>query len=354
MFRLPTLSLVAVAFAAGLLPAQNKQVVLPKAFENGGDARTLVPLAEQPMRYQQTISAAKMTEQIGGPVRLRGISFRSKVAMQASVQIELDVTISTYSGAVLNGIFSRNLQPDATVVVPKQKVTLPVSTGGWDLSLPFAQDWTWDGKSGVIFDIRLYGNGNQNRQFFYWWDSIAPNAGTGVDAHYALGANAQRATTSFRGRGLVTRFDYQDGVVLNYGDGCRGQGGFTPEISALGLPSVGNQGFRINLQKARPSTAAIMLWGGSDSTWGAFKLPFDLVNVGIPNCKLLAEPLDLIAAKTVGGSPGTGVGSVPFAIPASGLFVGINLYMQWMVVDDTNNASIDLVFSDAMRVVIGG
>lgn len=356
MIRISAFSLCALALTAAVLPAQNKQAVVPKAYEAGGDDRTLVPLSEQPMRYQQSITGAKILEQIKGPVRLRGISFRTKGAgMTTGVQIEVDVVISSFVGGTLSGIFSRNLQSDATLVVPKQKINLPrPSTGGWDLNLAFSRDWTWDGKSDLVFDIRVYSNGNQNRQFFYWWDSIAPRRDTGVNAHFALGANASRSTTALNGRGLVMRLDYQDGAVLKYGKGCRGQGGFIPEISPLGLPTVGNQGFRVNLQKARPSTGAVMLWGGSDSQWGPLKLPFDTVAIGVPNCQLLAEPLALIGARTVGGSPGAGIASAAFPIPPSGLFVGVNLYMQWMVIDNSNNAALDLVFSDAMRVIIGG
>lgn len=349
-----TTALAFVALPGADLVAQNKTAIIPKKYAAAGSARTLVPFSEQPMRYQQTLTGKVMAEQIASPVRLRGISFRTKNANDAGVQIEVQIVISSYGGRVLNGIFDRNLGADAAIVVPKTKINLPTSRGGWaDLQLPFSQDWIWDGKSDVILDIRIYSNGNQNRQFFYWWDSIAPDFAAGVNAQYALGANSSTARVPLTNQGLVVRFDYQEGLVLNYGAGCKGQGGFVPKISTLGLPTVGNTGFRINVSNARPNTGAILMWGVSDTAWGPIKLPFALVNIGIPNCTLLAEPLDIIGTGTVGGSPGSGIGSVAFPIPASAIFLGLNLYMQWGVVDDTNNAALDLVFSDAARVIIG-
>ena len=236
--------------ASSGLSAQNKKGIVPAKFKAGGNARTLVPFAEQPLHYQQTISGVELAKVIKSPVRLRGLEFRTKNSGNQGVQITVQVVISTYRGRVLNGVFSRNLQPDAQVVVPRTKLVLPTSTGGWDLNLPFVKDWVWNGKDDVIIDVRIYGNGNQNKQFFYWFDSIGPIGNNGVNAHFALGANSLTARVPLTNQGLVTRFNYQEGVVIGYGKGCKGQGGFVPKISVLGLPTVGNQGFRINLSRA--------------------------------------------------------------------------------------------------------
>lgn len=335
------------------LVAQNKQITVPKKYENGGTSRTLVPFSEQPLRFQQSFSAAIMTEQIKLPCRLRGMSFKTKAAGDTGVQIDLQVAISNFSGGPLNGFFSRNMQSNATVVIPRRTFNLPPSTGGFDLALPFTQDWIWDGKSAVVIDVQMFGNGNQGRQFFYWWDWIGADASAGVTSQYALGTNATVANVTLLNQGYMLRFDYQDGVAINYGTGCKGLGGFTPKASTTSLPTVGNPNFRINVTEARPSTVGILMWGASDSQWGPITLPFALINIGIPNCTLLAEPLDLVAATITGGSPGTGNGSLAFPIPPSGLLKGYNLYMQWAVIDDSNNAALDLVFSDALRVVIG-
>ncbi|MCB9880183.1 MAG: hypothetical protein H6832_00415 [Planctomycetes bacterium] len=352
-FRPCVLALIGLASLLASVTAQNKQTIIPKKYAGGGTARTLVPFSEQPLHYQQTFSAAVMKEQLSEPVRLRGISFKSKGTGDASMQIEVQLSISSFSGGPLNAVFSRNMKADTVTVVPKRFVTLPVSTGGFDLALPFAQDWIWDGESAIILDIQIYSNGNQSRQFFYWWDSIAPDLQGGVNAQYALGANSTIANVPLSNQGLMAQFDYQKGLTMNYGAGCKGQGGFVPKIGASSLPTVGNPNFRINVSSARPQTFGILMWGSSDKNWGPVTLPFALVNIGIPNCTLLAEPLDLVAAQITGGSPGSGIGSLPFPIPPSSLLIGYNLYMQWAVIDDTNNAALDLVFSDAMRVIIG-
>jgi hypothetical protein len=313
---------------------------------------TQIPIASQPMRYQQLFQAAEMKQDIKTPVRFQGVRFRAKQNGDPGKTVDIQLKIGTFQGFGSNN-FDSNLL-DAKLVY-RGVINLPTSTAGqWVVNLPFNQDFTWDNESNIVLDIAVFANGNNNQPFLYFFDSFSFDLLVGVDAQWAIGPTATDATQRQRGTGMVTRFDYKDGVVLNYGQGCRGQAGYVPVISANGVPVVGNTAFRVNLTVARPQTPCLLLWGGSRTTWGTFPLPLDLQPFGIPGCSLLAEPVMIFSAMTLGGSPGSGNASVPFGIPASTLLKGIELFAQWAVVDDAvPERVVPLAFSDGLRMVIG-
>ena len=327
------LRFVAIAALLGTASAQLKQGIVPKRYERSGTHMTRSPFSLQPGRWQQVIRAKEIQERVKKPMRIKRLEFRSKSASQAGMQIEIQVIMSRFKGG-LDVFFNNNLAKDAVVVFPRNKITLPTSGAlSWDLQIPFASDFTWDGDSDVVIDVRVFGNGNQNKPFLYFFDSVSFDPFVGIEDIWAATPNALKATRVGRGTGLIARLSWQEGAVIKYGNGCKGQGGFVPEISANGIPVVGNTGLRVNVSKARPQAPAFLLWGGSDKKWGAFTLPLDLKPLGMPQCMLFAEPLQIFGTQTLGGNPGTGVGSVPFGIPPSAVVKGIELFAQWFVVD---------------------
>lgn len=342
----------AVLLTSGL-HAQTQSAIVPLKYQASGNAQHQEPFAKQPVRFQQVFFKKELQEVIPKPVRMRGIRFRAKQTGNTGFSVDMQLAIGTITG-IASSTFQANLA-NAELVVPRTTITLPTSTAGtFVVNLPFTKDFTWDRDSDIVIDVRIFGNGNQNRPFLYWFDAFFDNSTFGGERLWALGPNSTRSTSRFRGSGLVTRFDYQEGTAIKFGKGCKGTGGFIPEIDAGGIPVVGNTGLRMNLTQAKPQVPAILLWGSSRTKWGNINLPLDLRAV-IPSCTLFVEPLMIFGAATQGGAPGTGIASVPFGIPALNLFKGIDLYAQWAIFDDGNitNRVIGLTFSNAIWISIG-
>ncbi|MDP6423303.1 MAG: hypothetical protein QGG14_01055 [Planctomycetota bacterium] len=345
--------LLAVSATATGLSAQVLNEILPLTYASGGSRMTQIPLATAPIRYQQLFTAKELAKYktLQKPVRFKGIRFRTKAKNYPGATVTLQLTVGYYTGFG-SPVFDQNLAQGKKVF--SGQITLPQSTGGWDVNLPFNQNFTWDSVSNVCFDLRVFKNGKGSKPFLYFFDSYAfdPQR-VGGGAMWAPGPNAVKATTTQQGTGMVMRLDFSEGAVIGYGTGCKGQGNFVPQISTTGIPVVGNTLLRIDLTKARPSTAALLAWGLSDKKWGPFTLPLDLRLAGLPGCTLLADPFFFNATTTSGGGPGAGRGSVGFPIPGLAFLKGIDFYCQWWVVDDSQNRPIDLAFSSALRLAIG-
>lgn len=118
-----------------------------------------------------------------------------------------------------------------------------------------------------------------------------------------------------------------------FGAGCKGASG-VPELSYGELPRLGRP-FAIDLDKARPSSAAIVSLGASKTAWGAFKLPLDLTGLGASGCSLLASPDTLFALPTTA----SGTATLRFSVPNSASLVGLTIYDQFLVLDATANAA---------------
>ncbi len=342
-----------LVLAAAGLPAQAvTTVVYPSALAKGGNSQTTIPFASAPMRYQQVIKGFDLAKTIKRPARLVGLRFRGKMSGLRGQGVTLEVWLAESSGTI-SSFFNNNLKNPVNVV-PKRSFTLPTSrAGAWVLLLPFAKSFVWNGTSDLVMDVRIHGNTNSGRPFFYPFD-----AGVAVPTqrlYSTSGPNATVAGVNQKGVGLAIGVDYVEGVQFTYGKGCRGDGGKVPVIGALnGFPIVGNRNYSITLGSARPQSTALLLWGLSDKRWGSFTLPLDLGNAGITNCTLYAAADFVWSAPTFGGSPGTGQALVKFPIPAIGTLKGLNLYFQWAVVDPASGRKTPLTLSNALRVVIGG
>ncbi len=119
-----------------------------------------------------------------------------------------------------------------------------------------------------------------------------------------------------------------------FGAGCPGSGGITPVIStAGGVPSPGNAGFRVYVSKALGGSAAVLVLGVSDASWGGIPLPVDLGFVGMPGCSLLVAANFLYSAVASGTGPGSGAAWVPLPIPADAALSGGSFYVEWLVGD---------------------
>jgi len=337
--------------ATSVVHAQNRSFVVPKANTTKlGNFKSDIPFARGLSRYQQVIKAAALKTAIKSPVRLTGMQFRAASNNQAGTSLDIAISVGLLKSAA-SSTFASNLK-NAVNVWPRSKVTLRASTSlAWVLNFPFSKEVTWDGKSDVIIDIQVFGNGLKNKAFFYDFDTVLGNYP--MDMLMANSPTSTRASFRTGGRGLVVRFDYKGGVAFRYGKGCSGSGNFIPRASVNTAPSLGAFNFSFQLTQALGNSPALVRCGFSDTKWGATKLPFDLTKLGVWGCTLYAEPAQIWGTVTSGKGAGAGQAVLGLPIPPINALIGTHFYFQWTVLDQGTKRPIPLSFSDAFDCVIG-
>ncbi|MEZ5988729.1 MAG: hypothetical protein R3F30_06330 [Planctomycetota bacterium] len=128
---------------------------------------------------------------------------------------------------------------------------------------------------------------------------------------------------------------------------CIGGSGQVPTLSAKGTPSVGGS-FTVLLDQGLASAPTLLLFGGSASAWGPFKLPLDLSPAGASGCDLLCS-FDLPVALQCDAN---GQASLKVPVPNDGKLVNAMFHNQWIVLDAKAN-KLGLAFSDGGTGTIG-
>lgn len=129
-------------------------------------------------------------------------------------------------------------------------------------------------------------------------------------------------------------------LVQPYGTGCPGTGGLVPQIAAVGLPTLGNPAFEVEVSVARAYSTAILVFGTEAAEIGVGGLGCQFY-VGGHRRQLLAF------------TDGFGDGSVLAPVPNVGELEGRNFYAQWVVFDPNGNVGSMYSLSDALRVKLG-
>ena len=94
----------------------------------------------------------------------------------------------------------------------------------------------------------------------------------------------------------------------------------------------------------RPSSGAFFLTGLSDTVYQSTPLPAAIT--GAPGCSVYAAP-DVTQLMITTGS---GTASASFSVPNSPVYIGLDLFHQWAVLDAVN--PIGIVVSDAGKASI--
>lgn len=123
-----------------------------------------------------------------------------------------------------------------------------------------------------------------------------------------------------------------------WGNGCAGTGARTPVLAATGTVGLG-QRFSITCANGKPSAAAMLVFGTSHESWGAFELPLTLpggctlyVSIDVPSARLLDNQ---------------GAGNVPLLIPNDSKLGGLNFLYQWLILDSASSSPFGLSHSNA-------
>ena len=144
--------------------------------------------------------------------------------------------------------------------------------------------------------------------------------------------------TNVNFNGIKVRFTFSPLVMLEFGSGCAGTMGLTPNLDCIGAPHVGTQ-IVVTADQATPNGLGLFLFGYSRRQDGALSLPLDLGG----GCTLLVAT-DWIDVQTIAA---TGMAAALLTIPSTASLRGTVLYTQFAQFDSSSPASLPFALSEA-------
>ncbi|MEE9127148.1 MAG: hypothetical protein V3U11_08405 [Planctomycetota bacterium] len=340
-----SLALVLAPQALGQAQTTKNISITPTPVTSGGNK---LPFAAQSGRYAQWYASSLFTGTIKQPVRIRGIQFMADSGTHVGTAT-LNLQVAMTNNNFLTGSFPTSQQ--LTTVFPRGNVTLArISPGSWTLIINFTREFIWDGKSGIVVDIRQWSNGTSGTlKYNFRSTSAAQNV---IQRIWASGKPNATTGDWKNGIGLYTRFLYQEGGSYAFGQGCPGANNIVPVASTNRVPLPGDQVWTQLLTQTSGRKPAFFVLGISKTKWGNENLPLDMSRFGWKGCSLYTDPLFLLGVTTTGGGAGTGNASLLTPIPAVGSLAGFQFYSQWLVFDvaAANNV---VAFSNPLWHIVG-
>ena len=287
-------------------------------------------------RYQQWYSALSLQAGLLEPMRIEKAEFFAGSSLSSmAVTIDCEVLMAHGNTSGVLGQFDSNYASPPVVVMPRQNVQLSAGApGAVVLTIPFTTKFTWDRQRPLLLEIRIYGNTNGSQPFAY--NLRGANTAVGLTSRVYQGGSAGATTgLTAQGIGMITRFTARPGVLLDFGAGCAGGGGFVPKNTVVQIPSPG---ILWTHELSNAASQQICLWtiGDSRTMWDTIPLPTDFSSLlGYPpsGCMLRTNPLSSGFYLTVGGGPGGGFASFSWQLPGVTSYVGLSFYTQWFVLD---------------------
>lgn len=291
-----------------------------------------LPIAAAPSRYQQWFAAAELQATARFPVRIRSMGFIAGQVLQPGSTVDIEIRMAHMASGLPSSTFANNLVTDNTLVFPRANVTLVANPapGARIATFNFSTEFWWNGTSSVVVDLKVFGNGNGNQSYLYSCQSVIGAFGRTMRL-FAPGTPSSQttATVSQNGQGLLTEFDYVDGITVSYGTGCLGGGNQVPVAGTVGgLPIPPNPNWGYSISNAAALATTLLVVGGNNTNYAGTPLPIDLSVIGANGCFLRAEALVFFPSSTT--AAGTGV--VPIPIPGV-VLRRRQLFAQWFVLD---------------------
>jgi len=293
-----------------------------------------------PQRWQQEIDASEMPKT---PLRIISFSERDDEANRSASASTLTIKMSfggtTKTSSTLTNNYANNATGTQTVVF-NGNVNLPAVSGG-NKNL---QNFAYVVKLAAPY---IYIPSSKDPNFLV---EIVNTTATRVarypDAFSGTGTPGSRVYANGQPTATTGTLNLYHMMAICFGiTGTNGTA--TPGISASGRPVI-NKSFNVQLSAAKASTGAGLIIGASDQIWGAIKLPFDLTILGATGCNLLSS-VDALIPTAVDAQ---GNAQIPLALPNQTVFVGTDLFSQWLVIDPQAN-SFGLAFSAGGKMAIG-
>lgn len=289
--------------------------------------------------YQQWYNANGFMAGFTTPVRIEQLEFFAGSSNSSNATtIDMEVWMGHGNGLGLTGTFASNFSSTPVVVLPRTTVQLnAVGAGLVAMTIPFVNRFTWDHTRPVVIDVQIFGNSRGNQPFVYNLRGTTVGAGS-TSRNYAGGSATATTGTVQASIGLVTRFTGRPGVLIDYGSGCPGEGGFVPRNASLNIPYPGVVWNNRLTNASSQRLCALMLGTSNTSTSSTppISLPTDLgsmLGIGSTGCMLHVDPVVIFYTQTIGGGPGAGAVTMSLTMPAMTWYIGLSLYTQWIVSD---------------------
>jgi subtilisin family serine protease len=294
-------------------------ILPPVAAGQFGNARTQVPLAYHPTRWQQAFDI----DWFPTPFTIHSLAFRRDQDQGTSPGLQMDITVRLGYTELehLSGDFDLNPLGTMETVFADSAFDLAgiasasTSIDQFDYVLPLSQPFTVeDNGHSLLMEIEVSSHTANNAPVTNWFDAVFPVLGGPILRVYSTPGSPTR----------ITRDDLA--LVVNFMGSD--QGPVEPRLTWEGVPQL-DDSFSVILRQARPGTAAVLLFGLSVFEWGTSPLPIDLAPFGAPGCLLQVEPL--VAFPVMVGQGGQG--RVVFEIPNDPAFAGALFFNQFGILD---------------------
>lgn len=315
--------------------------VFPKAQTTSfGGSSSYFGFGRGNQRYQQVLLASE------SPVAMRvtGYSLRQDDSATGTTGGSQSYTVfmgyTSFTPKTLTSTFAKNFNTGTKPVqIFSGTVKLPTWTGSntkpasFGFGLKFTKPWIHIQKPGqnILIDIQ-----NSSSSHILQFADAVSGSQVPTTRLYSFSVAATTGTL-VRNSGLVIRLDSLGGSVP-----------VSPLLSANALPRIGKV-FRLDLGRARSSTAAALMIGSSHTSWASIPLPWSLAPFGGQSCSLQTS-IDLIQGLATDAQ---GAGSMPLMIPNDKRLSGIRFYNQFLVIDPGANP-LGLSFTQGAQATIGG
>lgn len=308
-FLLPAAALVGQSLVA--VPASHAAI--------DGSSSTNVPFGRSvPTRVQYVYDGSLFA----GPGTITAVAFRLDGGTSAASKIvdcELSLSTAPLSLVNLSVDFAQNRGANATVVLPRQLLTLPAQAVGAvpnpflppiPLTTPFAYD---PAQGPLVLEVVVFGQPPGTYTFDVTFVCTSPELPVGPPS-------------------------------------CIGSNGLPVSVESTTPQVIWGRPWVPRLRDALPNTLAVMSLGTFDSApWGGFLLPQDLQALGAPGCYLSID----MAATFLGVTATDGTATFPFVVPNEPLLLGEWFRFQGGALDLQANV-LGLVTSQARKVQVCG
>lgn len=139
---------------------------------------------------------------------------------------------------------------------------------------------------------------------------------------------------------------WKPGTIQSFGAACIGSNG-SPAHSSYGAAEIGGVQY-FELRNGPKSSATMLYFGSSATTWNAFRLPLALDFIGATGCRLYTNPAVVLSFPTTS----TGSLSVRYTHPNNPVYFGLTFFTQFVSYDPAANA-LGLTYSNAVSTRVG-
>ncbi len=302
--RSTALTLLAAAALSPLAAAQSPASHSPRRAASGhSDSANRYPFGEPALEYQQVHSGWSFSNRALRTIT--GVRFTPSNAGQAArVELEMWMAKSPHGADGTSSVFATNeIAATRVRVVDRRFVTLPTTTSGWDLYIPFDRPFAWDGGH-LSWRVRMHGNDQGNSTLAY----------------------------SFAADGSSSR-SIQTG---SFGGCASAQGSRAAQHYGQFHPAGVTSSLYANSRVANTVLPGVMTFGLSSTDMNGVALPFDLTPLGAGGCLITNDVQAAMPFTTASDTYGSA--RVDLVLPDQPGLIGQTVYTQAAFVEPAANS----------------